>query len=72
MATLGRAGHTEVLWDPADAVETQNARETFEDMVDTKKFLAFKVEEGGAAPEQIRDFDPEALKILLTPPMVGG
>lgn len=72
MATLGREGHTEVTWDPEDEVETQHARQTFMDMVGTRRFLAFRADEGGGTPTQIRDFDPTAEKILLTPPMVGG
>lgn len=73
MATLGKDGDTVLTWDPDNAAETENARRTFFDMVNTQRFLAFAVDEGGGGdPEQIREFDPEVKSILLTPPMMGG
>lgn len=72
LATMGQRGDVKQIWDPANADEVAAARKTFNDL--TKKgYLAFAVTGSkGAKGEQIREFDPEASRIILAPPMQGG
>lgn len=71
MAVLGREGDTKVMWDPGNADEVENARDTFNKL--TKKgHLAFSVKNDGEKDKQIREFDPKAGKIILVPRFVGG
>jgi hypothetical protein len=71
MATLGRHGDVRVMWDPNSPAETMMARKTFDEMVG-KGHLAFAVKGDGAKGKQIREFDPDAEKIILAPAMQGG
>jgi hypothetical protein len=70
LATLNSLGDTKISWDPANADEVEAARNTFNDLR-AKGFLAFKVV-GKAKGEQITAFDPEAKRIIMAPPMMGG
>lgn len=72
MAVMGQEGDTKVLWDPNNTDEVDNARATFDRMVGGKKYLAFAVKSDGDKGNQLREFDPQAGKIILVPPMVGG
>lgn len=71
MATLSRAGDVRVIWDPGNKEEVAAAKRSFDDL--TKKgHLAFAVKKTGEKGVQVREFDPEAEKIILAPPMRGG
>jgi len=71
MATLSRAGDVRVMWNPDNATEVAAAKKSFDEL--TKKgHLAFAVKKDGDKGTQIREFDPEAEKIILAPPMRGG
>jgi hypothetical protein len=71
MATLSRAGDVRIIWNPDNAAETAAAKKSFDDL--TKKgHLAFAVKKTGDKGDQIREFDPDAEKIILAPPMRGG
>jgi tRNA U38,U39,U40 pseudouridine synthase TruA len=72
MAVMGLAGDTKLLWDADNEDEVENARRTFKDLVGKKKYAAFSVKKGGEQGAQIREFDPDAEKIILVPPMQGG
>lgn len=76
---MGRKGHTVDVWAPEDTETTDHARETFYDMVGDmdrgirgKGYAAFATDAAGGSPVHIKDFDPTAEKILLTPQMAGG
>lgn len=71
MSVMGNSGDTKVLWDPDNDDEVQCARENFEQLTE-KGFAAFSVKRGGDKGSVIKDFDPEAGKIILVPPMAGG
>lgn len=71
MRIMGRAGDTRIIWDPGNGDEVANAKRTFDELR-KKKFLAFKVGEGGRKGEQIDEFDPSAEKLIIAPPMGGG
>jgi hypothetical protein len=71
MATLSRAGDVRIIWNPDIPAEVAAAKKSFDDL--TKKgHLAFAVKRTGDKGEQIREFDPDAEKIILAPPMRGG
>lgn len=70
--TLDRDGDQRVMWDRGNADEVDAARRTFRDLT-RKGYLAFKAEgKRGDQGEQIREFDPDAERIILAKPPVGG
>jgi hypothetical protein len=72
MRVMGRPGDTRIIWNPRDVDETAAAKRTFDDLVGGKGFLAFKVANGGGKGTQIREFDAQAEKLIIAPPMAGG
>ena len=72
LSVMGRRGDTKIIWDPGNEDEVANARRTFDDLVGRKRFLAFRVAARGSKGEQIREFDPDAEKLIIAPPMAGG
>jgi len=69
---MGAKGDTRVIWNPRDPDEVAAARAQFDTLVKEKRFLAFRVNTTGGKGEQIREFDPEAEKLIIAPPMAGG
>ncbi len=72
IAILSGKGDTKIIWDSDNEAEVDNARRTFEDLVDGKKYAAFSVGKKGEKDEKIKKFDPDLEKIILIPPMAGG
>lgn len=72
MAVMGKEGDTKLIWDRRNEDEVANARRTWDELVGRKRYLAFAVKKDGDKGEQIREFDPEAERIILVPPMKGG
>lgn len=69
---LDHTGDTKLIWDRHQTAEVDNARATF-DRLRAAKYLAFSVTgKNGDKGEQIREFDPNAERIIMTPPMQGG
>ena len=69
---VDRTGDTRVSWNRSAVAEVENAQKMFDDL--TKKgYLAYTIDpvDGGKA-EQIKKFDPNAERIVLTPPLAGG
>lgn len=71
MAVLGRQGDVRVMWNPDNAAEVAAAKKTFDDLK-RAGHLAFAVTTKGEKGAQIREFDPDAEKIIMAPPMRGG
>ena len=71
MSVMDRTGDTRIIWDSNSPDEVEQAERTFDELVGRKKYLAFAVKASGDKGEQIREFDPEAGKIILVPPMQG-
>lgn len=71
MAILGKEGDTKVIWDPENQDEVEAAKVQF-DALKTKGFLSFSVKKDGEKGKSINKFDPDAGKIIMVPPMVGG
>ena len=72
MSRLDRKGDTKIIWDSENEEEVAAARRTFDDLR-SQGFLAYKVVgKDGRKGEQIREFEAEAERIILAPPMRGG
>jgi hypothetical protein len=71
MAVMGRRGDTKVIWDRNNADEVAAARRQFEELTG-RGFAAFSVKKNGEQDRRIREFDPEAEKVILVPQMAGG
>lgn len=68
---MDQRGDTTVAWDPMNQQETETARDTFNRMVG-QGYMAYTVPPGGGRGEMVREFDPEAAKIILAPRVAGG
>lgn len=72
LSMMDHAGDTKIIWDADNADEVAAARRTFDDLR-KKGFAAYSVEgKDGEKNEVVREFDPEAERIIMAPPMVGG
>jgi len=72
ISVLSGYGDIKKVWNAANRDEVEDARRSFDDLVKKKKYLAFKVTDSGDKGEQIREFNPEAGKMILVPPVAGG
>ena len=72
LAIMDRTGDTKILWDRTKPEEVENARASF-DRLRRSGYLAYTVTgKDGSRGEMITEFDPNAERIILSPPMVGG
>lgn len=67
---LARAGDVKMSWNSGNEKEVATARETFEKKI-KEGWAAFK-EKFGSKGEKIKNFDPDAERIVLVPPISGG
>lgn len=73
MAELNETGDTKVIWDKDNADEVAAARATFDRLTKDRKFAAFRAQgKKGEQGERIREFDPDAERIILVPQYQGG
>lgn len=64
-------GDTRLTWDAGNEEDVDTARQSFERL--TKKgYSAFSVGKEGEKKGRIREFDPEAEKVILAAPTRGG
>jgi hypothetical protein len=68
---LDATGDQKVIWDPQNEDEVEAAESTF-DSLKEKGFKAFKVGKNGKKTTEMKDFDPEAGKVIMVPRMVAG
>lgn len=71
LCVLDHTGDTKIIWDRHNEDEVAAARRTFDDLK-KKGFLSYSVSKDGSRGEVIREFDPDAEKIILSAPMQGG
>ena len=72
LAIMDPTGDTKVMWDPNNEDETGAAKAQF-DTLKGKGYAAFRVEgPKGEKGEMIREFDPNAGKMILIPALAGG
>lgn len=68
---LDTTGDLKTIWNKDNPDEVEAARKQFEELK-SKKFLAFDVEKDGAKGKLIKEFNPNAERVIITPPVVGG
>lgn len=71
LIVLDHTGDTKIIWDAGKADEVETARETF-NKLKKKGYMAYAVDRKGEKGTVLRDFDPEAEKLILAPATVGG
>jgi hypothetical protein len=71
MSILDMTGDTKVIWDPKNPDEVDAARQQF-NTLKAKGFLAFSVKKDGEKGTRIKEFDPEAEKIIMSPQPLAG
>lgn len=72
MSTLDKSGDTRVMWDRRNKAEVDAARAQFEALTKAG-YMAYKAEgKEGTQGAQIRRFDPDAERIIMVKPLVGG
>ena len=72
LRVMDQKGDIKTVWDPENEDECQAAEKQFNNLIN-KKFLAFKVKKTtGNKGAQITKFDPNAGRIIMSPPIVGG
>jgi hypothetical protein len=71
LAVMDISGDTKTIWDTNNPDEVEAARDTF-NRLKKKSYLAYRVADGGGKGEIMREFDPTAGKIIMSPMMAGG
>lgn len=72
LRVMGQKGDSRHMWNPDNKDEVAAAKRIWDDLVGKKKFLGFKVKKDGEPGERMREFDPQAGKLIIAPPMSGG
>lgn len=72
LQVLSPKGHLEFNWDKHDLESVRAVSDKFSELTKKNGFRAFKMNEDGSQGEQVDDFDPEAGRYLLSPPLRGG
>lgn len=71
MHIMDQTGHTSITWDPDVDVEVEVAKTTFNSLI-KKGYSAFRVGENDERGSRIKEFDPEAGKLMMVPQLQGG
>jgi hypothetical protein len=73
LSVLDKSGDTTVTWDPLNATEVKVAEQKFNQLVVHQGYAAYELPtEKGNPGVIIREFNPQAERILLTPRQAGG
>ncbi len=71
-AIMGVEGDTKIMWDKSKPAEVKNAEESFK-RLRKDGYLAYKVVgDKGDKGDMLTEFDPNAERIVFSPPMQGG
>lgn len=71
MCVMDQTGDTRTIFDPNNPDEVDVARETFKSLK-KKGYIAYSVKKDGEKGEVMTEFDANAGKIILAPPLRGG
>jgi hypothetical protein len=72
-AVMGERGDTKHIWDRTKPEEVEAARTLFDKLTKEKRYMAFRVtDKEGNRGEQMREFDPDAERMILVPQFQGG
>ena len=73
IAAMGTLGDLKKMWDRNNPDEVEDARRSFNHLVKEKHHMAYRViDEDGKKGEMMREFDPDAGRMIITPPYRGG
>jgi hypothetical protein len=73
MSIMDHTGDTKLMWDSDNPDEVAAAKKTFDELVGKKKMLAYRVsKKGKQSGEVIKEFDPKAERMIITPALAGG
>lgn len=64
-------GDKREMWDRHNPDEVELARKAF-DKLKKKGYIAWRVGKGGVKAEEMKEFDPNAESMILSPPLQGG
>lgn len=68
---IDNTGDTRTEWNKDNPIEVEVANKLFQKLKD-KGYLIYKTRRDGSKAEQLHRFDPDAERIMATPPIVGG
>ena len=68
---IDHTGDTKSIWNPQNDAEVEAARATF-NALKKKGYIGYRVQPGGDKGEILHEFDPNAEKVILAPPVAGG
>jgi hypothetical protein len=72
MAIMGKEGDTKIIWDKSKKVEVDNARANFDRLI-KEGYTAFSVAgDKGEKDKQVREFNPDAERLIFVPPVQAG
>ncbi len=71
LVTIGRMGDLKMNWNSENEKETSAVKDVFEKKI-KEGWSAFIESKYGEKGERIREFDPDARRIVLVPPISGG
>jgi hypothetical protein len=72
LAVINHEGDTKITWNKSNDTEVEAARRAF-DYLKEKGHSFFKMSASGEQRgDRLRDFDPDAERIIAVPRMVGG
>ncbi len=71
MRIMGAEGDLKVIWDSEKEVEVKAAKKQFDELTG-KNYLAFSVKKNGEQGEKMKEFNPEAEKMIMVPMLRGG
>ena len=71
MDVMDPSGHTKTTWDADNPDEVKAVEKLFSKLVE-KGYAAFRVKKDGGEGEKMKDFDPNAEKMIMVPPLKGG
>lgn len=71
LAVMDHTGDTKTIWDPNVPAEVEAAKAQF-DALKKKGYMAYRVSGDHGKGEMLKEFDPKAGKIIMSPPLAGG
>jgi hypothetical protein len=71
LCIMGLEGDRRMQWNPSDPMQVAKVKEEFK-ALRNKGYAAYSVNSKGDRGTVINDFDPQAERIIMALPMVGG
>lgn len=71
LCVMDQTGDTKTIWDKSNPDEVEVARATFQKLK-KKGYVAYSVKKDGEKGAVVSEFDPDAEKLIMSPPLAGG